>query len=183
MGAGGWVLMAIIMVVLLGLLVAFIVWLVGTSGAAHTATTTRSAGPRARSSIAASPRARSASRNTSASRPASQHRQALHPRPPSRQPRHRSRHDGWLERRDPQRGEDHLPTMRHVGEGDDARERVPTPLPLHRQWRPADAQGGVFPTVSATGGLPGLGLPVACPVLRRGSIRLRRGRCFVWCVG
>src|SRR5579863_9251569 len=29
MGAGGWVLMAIIMVVLLGLLVAFIVWLVG----------------------------------------------------------------------------------------------------------------------------------------------------------
>ena len=29
MGAGGWVLMAIIMVVLLGLLVVFIVWLVG----------------------------------------------------------------------------------------------------------------------------------------------------------
>jgi uncharacterized membrane protein len=29
MGAGGWVFMAIIMVVLLGLLVAFIVWLVG----------------------------------------------------------------------------------------------------------------------------------------------------------
>ncbi len=64
MGAGYWLFMALIGVVLLGLFVALIVWLMQGRGDANTATTTSTLAPRARFSIDVSPSARSGSRST-----------------------------------------------------------------------------------------------------------------------